>query len=510
MHSFTKKDFDKYLKDDRPLDEWGLPIGKAYSDKQWNELKVEEMKADFRFKNDILRALAEEVSPATFYEYLYADLLNEKVDSNFKLMVIDYNGKEKSKILKLDLPEVLDLKREGVAISPCLYWDNWKKKDLLYYVGAFVLDIDELRPLQLQRFFKLFEEKRILTPSFIVNSGRGVHFYYMLDHFIKVDCKLHSTNYYLAEKIYFSLYDDVKKKENYKKAERHWIGQDYRVVGSLSKINEITTAWRVGPIYTFDELIKYFNLKDDRKKNISSPRQQAYAKSIAKDLNLELPPEILENANELYNFIADNKDAAYQVREKRRQNQSKKLKKKKKGTWYRRTVWYLKNDIQSGYRFSSLKALAIIAFKERSKISRDEFLKDLDDIVSVWEHKDWGEDSFNTKNVEAIIRLYDNAIKYQNTSSGTLEEWLGTKFSRIGNKTNGRTQAEHIKIMNAIRDIEYENGSWRNTEGQPKKNHIVQKWREENPDGTKYQCAKDTGLSKNTIKKWWDSPASED
>ena len=29
---------NKYLKDKRPLDQWGNPIGKAYEDKRWDEL----------------------------------------------------------------------------------------------------------------------------------------------------------------------------------------------------------------------------------------------------------------------------------------------------------------------------------------------------------------------------------------------------------------------------------------------------------------------------------------
>ena len=73
------------------------------------------------------------------------------------------------------------------------------------------------------------------------------------------------------------------------------------------------------------------------------------------------------------------------------------------------------------------------------------------------------------------------------------------------NKRNGRKQDQHIKIMNAIRDIEHPNGSWINKEGAPTKQSIVQKWKLENPEGTKYQCVKDTGLSKNTVKKWWNN-----
>ena len=40
-------------------------------------------------------------------------------------------------------------------------------------------------------------------------------------------------------------------------------------------------------------------------------------------------------------------------------------------------------------------------------------------------------------------------------------------------------------------------------QGRPSKQEMVQGWRKDNPNGTKYQCTKETGLSKNTVKKWW-------
>ena len=35
------------------------------------------------------------------------------------------------------------------------------------------------------------------------------------------------------------------------------------------------------------------------------------------------------------------------------------------------------------------------------------------------------------------------------------------------------------------------------------KEHIVKEWQEANPTGTQYRCSKDTGISINTVKKWW-------
>ena len=43
------------------------------------------------------------------------------------------------------------------------------------------------------------------------------------------------------------------------------------------------------------------------------------------------------------------------------------------------------------------------------------------------------------------------------------------------------------------------------TDGRPDKKEIIEKWRIENPSGTKAECIKATGISKPTVYKWWDS-----
>ena len=58
--------------------------------------------------------------------------------------------------------------------------------------------------------------------------------------------------------------------------------------------------------------------------------------------------------------------------------------------------------------------------------------------------------------------------------------------------------------MNAIRDIEHPDGTWRNKDGRPDKAKIVKDWRNAHPDGKKIECERETGLSRHTILKWWD------
>jgi hypothetical protein len=70
-------------------------------------------------------------------------------------------------------------------------------------------------------------------------------------------------------------------------------------------------------------------------------------------------------------------------------------------------------------------------------------------------------------------------------------------------KRNNRSQVVHLKRARALQAVEDEDGSWRNKEGRPSKQAQVEAWQAANPNGTKYACIKETGLSKPTVYKWW-------
>ena len=498
--------------DTRPLDVWGKPIGKPYKEKDWNSLTPEEMMADFDWKSDILDSYGEEISQATFYQdYLFRELYEGTLQIKFeyKILLTEYNATENNKIHKVDVDDIQDyLHLNDVAISPCLFYANWRKKRLLNYVSAFVLDIDKLRPWHLQRFIRLFEEGRLLMPTFIANSGSGVHFYYLLDKMLRCDSNYHEAENQIAEEVYKGLYNEIIKKERWSDAQMHWIGQDYRVVNSRTKLNQISRIYKVGETYTIEQLMKYFGIKIDRSRRYASKKMVKYAGNIARDLKLD-PPDYT-NAKETYAFIKTHKDEAYQFREKRREERAKKAAKGKKSvkrpvTWYKNTLAYMQDHTQPGHRFSAMKALAIIGFKE--SVPREVFIEDIEELSEYWSTFNWKGDHFNKKNVEAIIRLFDGASKYSNTTSEVLEQWLGYEFKRIGNKRNGRSQEQHIKVMNAIRDVEYPEGNWRNKKGAPTKQEIILEWRKNNPDGKKIDCERATGLSRHTVLKWWDGEA---
>lgn len=508
--------------DNRPRDVWGKPIGKAYHDKDWDQLTPEEMMMDFEWKSDILEALGEEVGSDTFYQdYLFRELYAGELEGDYKVMLTEYVPKEpdeeksKTKIHKIDVEDIHTyLHQNNVALSPCLFHNNWRRKNLMNYVSAFVLDIDKLRPQQLQRFFFLFDEGRLLRPTFIANSGSGVHFYYLLDKMLPVDSVNNEANNLIATEIYNRLYDDVILKEKWVDAQRHWIGQDYRVVNSCTKLNLISRIFKTGGIYSTEWFIEHYDIKIDREKNYASKQMIRYAGSIAKDLKIE-PPDYTD-AKATFEFIANHKDAAYAVREERRQRRTEKAKNKKQktgkpGSWYRNTLFYMRDHTKAGYRFSSMKAIAIIAFKEQ--IPRDVFLSDLAELSAYWESFNWRGDNFNVKNVKDIERFYDNGLTYSKTSSETLEEWLGYPFKRVGVKRREKplSQREHLEEARMIRDLRMKRvgRKWDDNNGRKPgtytKEQIVKQYRAEHPTAKPKDCIQATGLNKNTVYKWWNA-----
>ena len=61
----------------------------------------------------------------------------------------------------------------------------------------------------------------------------------------------------------------------------------------------------------------------------------------------------------------------------------------------------------------------------------------------------------------------------------------------------------HLERARAVQNIDYPNGEWRNKDGRPDKSQIVVDWRMAHPNGTKEECIRETGLSKQTVYSWW-------
>lgn len=73
------------------------------------------------------------------------------------------------------------------------------------------------------------------------------------------------------------------------------------------------------------------------------------------------------------------------------------------------------------------------------------------------------------------------------------------------NKRNGRKQSEHIKRITLLRDSDYPNGEWRNKNGRPSAESVVEAFLRENPEARKCDVIRGTGLDKKTVYKYYEA-----
>lgn len=155
-------------------------------------------------------------------------------------------------------------------------------------------------------------------------------------------------------------------------------------------------------------------------------------------------------------------------------------------------------DTQEGNRYMSMVGLSVVAVKkgvEKERLESDlrELLKHYNEIGSV----------ITVKEMQKAMRAYN--VKALKCPPATLEAWFGWNFRRNRTESKGRTREEHLKRARLLQTADYPNGEWRNKEGAPTKEQQVKAWRQAHPDGKPKECMQDTGISKNTVYKWWNS-----
>ena len=245
--------------------------------------------------------------------------------------------------------------------------------------------------------------------------------------------------------------------------------QGFRVVGTITKVGTRVKAFKVGDKVDVEYLNKFV------------PEEY-------KALNFAYKSDLsLEKAKNMYPDWYDRRI----------------IKKQPKNSWICSRAlydWWKKKIYESaeeGHRYWCIMTLSTYAVK--CGISFNELEADAFSFIPLLNSR--GREPFTEDDVlHALEAFNDSYITYP---IDTISQRTGIPIPK--NKRNGRSQDQHVKIMNAIRDIEYPEGTWREGNGRPSKKEIVKEWRKNNPEGKKIDCERETKLSRHTILKWWDS-----
>ena len=439
-----------------------------------------------------LETYFDEIEPREFYRNIFPlgelEENGQQIQGKYNAIAVELLPKDNESKVKVkryivndDLNMIDELLKSDnfTIISPISYCGKSRESKNARYIYAIAIDLDGVSNTDyITDLFYQMSNEVIPTPTYTVCSGSGLHLYYQFE--TPIPC------YENIVKQLMNLKNDLTKQiwnkyttELYKNPQIESLFQGFRMVGGITKdgINR-TRAFTTGTRINIEYLNRF--VKDENKvKN--------FEKYITKKSKLSLS-QAKEKYPEWY--------------------EKRVIQQQPKGHWIcKRDLfeWWLsriKDEAREGHRYYCVMCLSIYA--KKSGIDREELENIAFDLVEEFDKLTTTKDNkFTIADILSALEMYnDDYIRFPINSITRL-----TNIHIEKNKRNGRKQQEHIKYMNMIRKFKIDMGeiSLKEKAGRKTKESIVKEWQKENPKGTQYRCKKETQLSINTIKKWWES-----
>lgn len=419
--------------------------------------------------------LFQEISPMEFYRDMFpAGSFEERGHleqgkANGILCSIK-DGTGRHFVIFDDLKEIEDhLDDDFVLMSPVAYFGRRRTVNNASMLYGLCFDLDDVGEDELRWILDRLDNPHFPRATYIANSGGGIHLYYLLKEPIPLYRSIHKRLNALKHDMTDLIWNKYTSRIDPKQKQYQGIFQGFRMVGSKTKSStDKIKVYKTGEKVDIEYLNRF--VADEFK--IESLE---YESSLTLDQAKEKYPVWYQKR------IIDGKPA---------------------GRWtVKRDLydWWLRkiqtdDKLSVGHRYFCISVLASYAVK--CDIDEEELRKD---AYGLLDFMNTLQDDFTVDDIEGALNFYQES--FVTFPREEIEKISGLDVPP--NKRNGRPQEQHIKIMNAIRDIEHPDGAWRNKEGRPDKAKIVEEWRTAHPDGKKADCIRDTGLSKPTVYTWW-------
>lgn len=416
---------------------------------------------------------------------------NERVYSRKYIMTDDYE------VLKYMKPIKQTREESRLCLcSPCTYFGKHKSNNMAHELVGVALDLDYVGVQQLRNVMKqIGNGSRIMPPNYIVNSGRGLHLYYLFEN--PIPC----YRYMIEDLTRFkSVLQDFIWNETSSltpdKPDHGSITQAFRMVGSESKLGKeyIVRGYKVREKrWTIEELYIWVNGK---------------APSFLKECpmpELKEPIEVYRKRHPLTLAEAQKKYPDWKPDNPNKKWNIKGQKGHKGDELYQWWIRQIKEKAIVGGRYYCILALA--AYGSKCDIPLAQVERDAMELFPYLEELTNDETNhFKKRDIKDALRFYREnraEITYRLTRNRISEL---SKIDIPENKRNGRKlKTTHQQYRRGIKALKIQLGEADNWDkgGRPTVEQVVKEWRANNPDGKKIDCHRDTGLSRVTIDKWW-------
>ena len=463
---------------------------------------LERQQALYREKNAHLQQYLEPVEPYEFYREIFPEGSFERsghfedakgnaialtvpqkqvIQKNGVALEIKGDGKAEHHLITDDLKELDKIRDTDFTIMSPISYFGWQRRGKnARYLYAMVFDLDGVGMPQLRDTLHQMNKDIIPKATFVVNSGTGLHLYYVLTEPIP----MYPQNQKILKELKYALTRQIWNRftSSIKEPQMQGILQGFRVVGTSSKLGKDypVVAYRYGGAVELEKLLDYIP---------DSNGEQQRIEALMRKSRLSLA-EAKEKYPDWY--------------------ERRVVKKERRGRWtVKRDLydWWLHriaDEIRVGHRFYGIMTLAIYAKKcgiDEVELRRDAFalLKPYDDM-SVEDINRFTKDDI----VCALEMFNEDYVTFPRDDIAKL-----SGMTMPVNKRNWLKQNQHLYLARRRKeDMKAVGISMKSAEGRPTAEKIVHVWRQKHPDGRKADCHRDTGLDPKTIRKWWDSEPS--
>lgn len=455
---------------------------------------LNEMRELYREKQAHLQEFLEPVEPFEFYREIFPEGSFERkgcyedVKGNgiaLKILSERYeNGRVKTqRVVLTDGFEQLEslLGSEFTILSPVSYFGRARTGKNARYLYAMAFDLDGVGMPQLRDTIHQMSIGILPKATFVVNSGTGLHLYYVLENPIP----MYPKNQNLLKEMKYSLTRQIWNRftSTIEKPQMQGVLQGFRVVGSCSKLGPDypVSAYRLGDSTDLETLLEFVpdsNGEQQRLKGLMQKSSLSLAEAKAKYPDW------------------------YERRIERGESRGRWTIKRDLYDWWLHRIG---DEIKVGHRYYGIMTLAIYA--KKCGIDEDELRRDAFSFLDSYDAMSIDDTNrFTMDDVVCALEMYNES--YVTFPRHDIEKLSGLFIP--ANKRNGLKQSDHLEIARAIRDIKMRQRGkkdWREGNGRPKDSgtaeQTVLEWRRQHPDGSKKECKDATGLSYPTIRKWW-------